>query len=149
MTPNALSTPRIYEVLRGRPEPGSLCELPLGVRDGFGERGSLDHRVLFFQSVHERPLVGGFVARLSPSVSSFYSNDPLLSTFLRLSGDTTIQSISPPDAQRAGDLLRRHDIRFVMLNRRTASAELAKYVQDALPLLRLADDDERTLYIVK
>jgi hypothetical protein len=144
----ALERPAIYETLRARPETGALCELPLGMRDGFAERGHLDERVLFFQTLHGRPITGGFAARLSPSVLAMYDGDPLLSTLLRLSGPPSTVDAALPDRQLAGLLLRKHGIGFVMLNRATAPAALIEYV-GMLPLRLIAEERERSLYVVE
>lgn len=64
---------------------GGVIELPTGLRDGFGERGAFDHRALMHQMVHGRPLAGGFVARLSPSVVRQYDESPVLSRLLEIS----------------------------------------------------------------
>ena len=53
-----------------------VAELPTGLRDGFGETGHFDHRALVHQSFHGRPLVGGFVARLSPKILDAHRRDP-------------------------------------------------------------------------
>ena len=60
--------PPIYETLRDRPETGTLLELPVGIRDSFTSRGFLDHRALAYQIIHRRPIVGGVVSRMSPSI---------------------------------------------------------------------------------
>jgi hypothetical protein len=143
-----LDPPALYSVLRNRPERGAVCELPFGFRDGFGEHGTFDDRILFYQTLHERPLVGGFVARLSPSVSRFYEHDRLLGTFLRLSGATELPTLAPPDRDEAGRLLDQHGIRFLVVNRRTANQELQAYVERTLPVAKVVDDEERTLYVV-
>jgi hypothetical protein len=145
-----LDRPGIYETLRDRREQGSVCELPLGIRDGFGERGSFDARVLFYQTIHRRPLVGGFVARLPPAVTAAYEDDPLLAALLRLSErEGTAGAARPlPDRQGAADRLREIDIAFVMLNRRTAPPSLIEYVERVLPLTRIAVEGERSLYLV-
>jgi hypothetical protein len=144
-----LDHPPLYDMLRDRPERGAVCELPLGVRDGFGELGALDHRVLFYQTIHGRPLVGGFVARLPPSVLDAYRADPLISALLRLSAPTgdSDTSVPSPDRQSAATLLRRDGIRFVMLNRATAPPALFDYVVHDLPLTLISEDGERSLYI--
>jgi hypothetical protein len=49
-----------------------VVELPTGVRDGFGEWGRFDHRALVHQMAHEQRLVGGFTARLQPSLTAAY-----------------------------------------------------------------------------
>jgi hypothetical protein len=145
----ALDHPPLYDALRDRPEHGTVCELPLGARDGFGELGTLDHRVLFYQTIHGRPIVGGFVARLPPSVLDAYRADPLISALLRLSaptGDSGL-SVPTPDRQSAAAILRRDGIRFVVLNRATASPALLDYVVHDLPLTLIEEDGERSLYV--
>ena len=145
-----LKPPGIYETLRDRPERGAVCELPLGIRDGFGEQGAFDDRVLFYQTIHGRPLVGGFVARLPRAVVEAYDGDPLLAGLLRLSArDHAVESTQPlPDRQLAADRLREDGIAFVVLNRETASGALADYVDRVLPLARVADEGGRSLYLV-
>jgi hypothetical protein len=145
----ALDHPALYDVLRDRPERGAVCELPLGARDGFGELGELDHRVLFYQTIHGRPIVGGFVARLPPSVIEAYRADPLISALLRLSAPTADSDASgpTPDRQSAAALFRRDGIRFVVLNRATASRALIGYVVHELPLTLIQDDGARALYV--
>jgi hypothetical protein len=143
-----LGSPPIYELLRARPETGAVCTLPLGVRDGFGESGALDHRVLFYQSIHERPLVGGFVARLAPSIRRTYEADPLMSTLLRLSAALPPPPSGLPDRAAAQRSLQAMGIRFVMLDTSQASADLVRYVEQQLPVTPLAEEGPYRLYIV-
>jgi hypothetical protein len=126
-----------------------VCELPLGLRDGFGERGSFDDRVLFYQTIHQRPLVGGFVARLPPSVLAAYENDPLLAGLLRLSAGDELEHTPPlPDRELALDKLRENGIRFIVLDRGRASPKLIEYVERVLPVSLIAEEHERSLYLV-
>ena len=75
----------IDEYLQGLPDAGAVAELPTGLRDGFGEAGAFDHRALVHQMWHGRPLVGGFVARLSPRVRAGYEEHPFLMNLINLS----------------------------------------------------------------
>ena len=60
--------PPIYLTLRDRSERGAVVELPLGFGDGLESVTPVDNRLMLAcQTVHEHPLVGGFVARLSPA----------------------------------------------------------------------------------
>lgn len=85
---------RLYELPRPGPIESALAlgarrdaivELPMGLRDGFGEVGHMDHRALVFQIGHQRPMAGGFVARLSPHVRRAVEEVPELSALLKLS----------------------------------------------------------------
>ena len=144
----SIECPAIYRVLRDRPESGAVAELPLGLGDGFGAITPVDHRVLVCQTVHGRPLVGGVLARLSSTVLTNYRADPLIAAWLRLSGATAdvVPEAALPDVTLAGQRMVTDDIAFVMLNRRTASPQLRDYVEHVMPVTRLAQDQERTLF---
>jgi hypothetical protein len=141
-----LDRPAVYDVLRAQRGEGAVCELPMGLRDGFGERGRFDSRVMFYQTIHERPMTGGFVARLPPQIAEAYLPDPVLGTLLRLSGGDPLNAERPPQAADAGALLLAHRIRFVVVNRRTSPPDLLTYVRIGLPLRLLAEDESRSLY---
>jgi hypothetical protein len=119
------------------------------LRDGFAEVGALDEAVLLYQTVHERPLVGGFVARLPPAIARSYEVMPVIRSLLRLSSgisavDADI-SVTPRDA--AG-MLASAGIAFIVLDTRRASADLIQYVQSKIELRRIAEEDGRVFYEV-
>jgi hypothetical protein len=145
----AMECPAIYQVLRDRPEPGSLAELPLGLGDGFGPVTPVDMRFLLCQTIHERPLVGGVTSRLPPNVVAYYKADPLISGWLRLSGmRVDAADLRPlPGRELAGERLKANGIAFVMLNLKTSSAELREYVERILPLTMIAEGGEHVLYV--
>jgi hypothetical protein len=146
----ALNRPAVYETLRNRAEPGVVLELPLGIHDGFGVRGAFDERVLFYQTIHGRPLVGGFVARLSTNVAAAYEADPLIADLLTLSsgGAGTDVNREPPSADVVAASLRANGIRWIVVDRERTSSRLLEYVQPVLPLTPVARDGERWLYFV-
>jgi hypothetical protein len=141
--------PSTYAALRDASKTGAVCELPLGLRDGFGETGSFDEAVLLHQIVHERPIVGGFVARLPPSVARSYYTMPVIRSFLRLSAGGQIApediSLTPPDAAAA---LASAGIAYVVLDRRRAGSELVRYVQSGITLRHMREEDGRVFYEV-
>ena len=144
----------MYETLKEQP-PGIVLELPLGIRDGFGVRGRLDHRVLFYQTIHGHPLIGGFVARLSSRIKSAYNADPVISRFLDLSE-------TPPPALPAPPALSERqrvegpapvcglacDVRYVVVDEAAASGALKQFAASVFDLRRLASSGPRTLYAV-
>lgn len=92
--------------------PGSVLEFPTGLRDGFGMIGWLDHRALVHQMHHERPLVGGFVARMSPRLRERYLATPFFVAALEIS-DLDRPVDRPLSARDAAD----QGVAFVVVNR--------------------------------
>ena len=72
--------------------PGTLLELPVGLRDGFGMIGRFDDRVVSYQMIHGRPIVGGFAARVPQSIKRGYDDAPVLRSLLRLSENASIDT---------------------------------------------------------
>ena len=142
-----LDRPGPYEELARRADGGALCELPMGLRDGFGETGVFDSRTLAYQMTHQHPITGGFVARLSPKLVDAYERSPLLGPLLHLSAGKPLGGEQVLSGADAGAALDAAGIRYVMLNKRTAPVDLAGYVR-GLPLRVISEDEERTLYEV-
>jgi hypothetical protein len=141
--------PSKYFSLRDAPKAGAVCELPMGLRDGFGESGSLDEAVLLHQMIHERPIVGGFVARLPPAITSIYESMPVVGSLLRLSSGAKISDsdlgLTPREASAK---LASSGIAFIVLDTRRASADLIEYVQSRIELRRVGEEDGRVFYEV-
>jgi hypothetical protein len=141
--------PAIYADILAAGGDDVVCELPVGVRDGFGSLGRFDDETLFFQMVHEHRLIGGFAARVPNRIKAGYLQLPVIRSLFRLSGGGTLDpadaSATPSDAGRA---LRDVGIRYVLLNRQTAPPPLTSYVENSLPLVLARRDGVRDLYIV-
>jgi hypothetical protein len=142
--------PAQYAALKDRPRAGAVCELPFGIRDGFGETGRFDASVLLHQTVHERPLVGGFLARLSPSVARDYAAMPVIGSFLRLSSGGTLSQepvrLSPKDAASS---LSNAGIAFIVIDTRAASPDLLHYLQADIAARLIGEEDGRLFYEVE
>ena len=139
-----LDRPAVYDALTREPPGGSLCELPLGIRDGFGERGRFDSRVLGYQMIHGRPIAGGFAARLPQRLFDAYAADRILGPLLRLSGGEPLTSLQAPDGREAVAVLLAHGFRYIIINRVTSPADLIAYVE-GMGLRTVARDEQRTL----
>jgi hypothetical protein len=141
--------PSQYAALRNLARAGAVCELPLGIRDGFGETGTFDSAVLLHQTLHERPIVGGFLARLEPRVAHEYAAMPVVGSFLRLSSGGKLSDepvVMTP--REAASSLASAGIAFVVLDTRTASPDLIQYVQSGIVLRRIGEQGGRIFYEV-
>lgn len=143
----ALGPPGIYADIARRPQGGSVLTIPFGVRDGFGERGLLEHDALYGQTIHQRALVGGFLARLSPRVWMWHETREPYRTLLMASVPGAAAP-PPPDCEAVMAGLRDANVRFVVLYPRDASLALRTMLEAQLPLVRLGHDGRRVLFAV-
>lgn len=134
--------PPLYETLRSQPA-GAVLEVPLGTRDSFQKRGFLDHQVLFYQTLHEHPIVGGTVSRLSPRTIRAYDEDPILGPLLDLSEG------KPPAAAQANcsDSLA-CVVRYVVIDENLASEAARQFIGNTFSLEKLEQNGARVLYRV-
>lgn len=56
--------PEIISKLHDMPQ-GILLHIPFGVRDGFIEQGKFETKKLWYQTIHRKPLIDGYISRLS------------------------------------------------------------------------------------
>ena len=142
-----VDVPPVYRVLSARADRGALLELPMGLRDGFGNRGAMDPGSPLFQTVHEHPVVGGFVARIPIHITTEYLDDAVFGPLLRASEPSAPGADLPsPSALRDG--LRARGVRYVILRQSAASAPMIRLIDDALGPFRIATDRERELFEV-
>lgn len=144
-----IEIPALYEQLRDLP-PGAVCELPTGIRDGFFKRGQLDERVMTYQMVHRHPLVGGFAARVPPSIAEAYARFPVLRSLMALSDgrDADPRDLTlTPDA--AASALQQATVRYIVVDRATSSAPLVQFLERSIPLRLVGREGARELYVVK
>ncbi|MCU1383488.1 MAG: hypothetical protein JWL71_2185 [Acidobacteria bacterium] len=136
MTP--LDRPAVYVALAAAP-PGAVCEVPFGIGDGLSVGiGSQERVALYYATVHEHPLVGGYIGRMPADAQGRYEAMAVAGTLLRLSD----RQPAPTPAIEG-----RTPCRYLVVNRSAMSSALSSYIGQ-LPLQKLATDRERDLYRV-
>ena len=138
-----IDRPHLYETLQQLPE-GTVLEIPMGIRDGFGERGKLEHTTLFYQTIHGQRMVGGFVARLASRIKTAYESDPVFRPLLDLSVGKLLEA---PAASCTNSLA--CAVNYVVIDETAESPGLAKFVNDVFELAPVERSNRRTLYEVK
>ncbi|MEQ1907861.1 MAG: hypothetical protein ABMA15_03515 [Vicinamibacterales bacterium] len=142
------SVPDIYQfVATTDDEKGHLLELPTGVRDGTSSIGDFNASTAFFQTGHGRPLVGGYLSRVSEWRKQESLNAPMLRALFMLSeragplpGDVVTAARKTRDA-----FLARTCVRYVVVDKRRASSDLRAFATDVLGLKSLHEDDRYEL----
>lgn len=113
----------------------AVLSVPFGLRDGFGERGTLVHEALLAQTVHRHRLAGGFVARLSPAITQWYDTYEPFSSLLRAT------PLLP--CREASSGLRSANVGYVVFYRRYLDEESLAAWQNVLPGRVVAEDTDR------
>jgi hypothetical protein len=143
-----VEVPQLYRTIAHTP--GAVLELPFGFRDGFGEAGHFDSQVLLNQTVHGRPILGGFVGRLSPVLRARYLADPVIESLLTASAGARITDARmTADARAARHMFSTFGVTTAVLNRHTAPAALVEYVERVLPIIPTSHHGELTVYAVR
>jgi hypothetical protein len=111
----------------------------------------MDPMVLYYQTIHGRPLVGGFLARVPVHITAGIREQPVLTALLAASRPDRPTRLPSPrfSLEDAAGWLRQHHVAFVVLNRTIATPELTSIVDAVLPLERVAVGDGRELYAVR
>ncbi len=137
----ALDRPVVYERLASIEDNGAVIEVPFGIGDGLTiGRGSQERRLLYHATIHGHPVVGGYIGRMPPMVARAYDGMPVVGNLLRLSnGEEPVKEEPPPALP----------FRYLVLDTRTASAELIDYVRSTLDMDLITSAGGKELYAVQ
>jgi hypothetical protein len=139
--------PAPYQFIARDPRPIRVLSLPFGLRDGISSRGNYSASSQFYQTVHEKGLVGGYLSRLPGDSIARYRGNSTLRVLMRYSEGTPVD-----DALRAAGLergprnLERLKIAYVVIDRQRSSAELIEFAIRALSLTFISSDGALDLY---
>ena len=147
---HSASVPGVYGLVSARAtgdEAGRLLELPTGIRDGTSSLGDFSALSSYYQTSHGRPMVGGYLSRVSKWRKEEKLRLPMFRALMTLSERRPLPAVEAQQARDARDrFLRRSCARFVMVDTRRASAALRAFAIDALRLTLVAEDGAFALY---
>jgi len=70
---------KIYDYIKKDPEKTTVLEIPFNVRDGFQYIGFVHSRLPIYGTIiHNKPVVGGYFARIPDDVFNYYKNLPFI-----------------------------------------------------------------------
>jgi hypothetical protein len=74
--------PTAYRTATANPAVRVVFTIPFGVQDGYHQLGQMDAADMFYQTQHQRPLPGGYLARVPASTFAAYRHDAPLRQLL-------------------------------------------------------------------
>lgn len=139
--------PSIYQVIAADSRPVRVLQLPFGVRDGVSSAGDFSARYQFYQTLHGKRLIGGYLSRISSRRLGAVRAQPTLDALMSMSEG---RHLTPEDAAairaRGPQFVARANLGYVVIDQARTPAHLAAFVIDAWGLQELARERELVLY---
>jgi hypothetical protein len=139
----------VYDRIASDPRDVRVLALPVGVRDGTWETGNFRPRSLFNQTRHGKPLIGGYLSRVSPRrVERMRREFPTLDALIQLSEKAPIGPEVRATLNERGDrLISKANLGYVVIDSRFIAPDRAQLVIDAFTLREIQRDEYLTLYV--
>ncbi|HEX4913142.1 MAG TPA: hypothetical protein VFV51_04250 [Vicinamibacterales bacterium] len=138
----------IYDRIATDPRPVRVLVLPFGVRDGVWETGNFRPRSQYNQTRHGKPLIGGYLSRISKKrVERMRKEYPTLDALIKISEAKPLEDgVQATLDARGSRFVRDANLGYVVIDERFIPPERAAMVISAFTLREVARDRHLTLY---
>ncbi|MBA3295591.1 MAG: hypothetical protein H0U19_01540 [Acidobacteria bacterium] len=146
-TLHSAAVPSVYRIIAADPRDVRVLDLPFGLRDGLSSYGNATAASQFYQTVHEKPIMGGYLSRLPKNRVARYRARRVMRVLMDLSEG---RPVAPARLERA--ILRarenrvEHNIGYVVMDSSRCSPELTAFAERAFDLAFVAADGPFRLY---
>jgi hypothetical protein len=139
--------PPLYQTIAADPSDARVLELPWGIRDGTTSVGNFTARSQFHQTVHGKPLVGGYLSRVSRRRILDNQRRPMLAGLIRLSEGQLLESNTYAALVADGpSFVDRSQIGWVVIDRLRTPAPLQRFAHQAFGLRLVEANGSLELY---
>lgn len=146
-TLHSAEVPSVYRIIAEDPRPVRVLNVPFGLRDGLSSHGNTTASSQYYQTTHQKPIMGGYLSRLPKRDVEYYWSRRVLRTLMDLSaGRTVSESRKERAIGRAREMRDDYRIGYVVVDTREASRELVDFVIEAFELHRVGTDGPYELY---
>jgi hypothetical protein len=147
MTLYSAAIPPLYQRVAAAGDNVRVLELPTGVRDGTSSVGNFSARSQFFQTMHGKPLIGGYLSRVDEaSISSVRRIDMLDALIVLSEGGTIPVQREAALIETGPSFVRAANLGFVIVDRMRAPQQLVDFAIRSLRLQRIEVDGALELY---
>lgn len=139
--------PPLYRHVAAAPRDAKLLELPFGVRDGTLSVGDFTARTQFYQTAHEKTIMGGYLSRLSARRVRDVRADPVRNALARLSEHQRLTPQEEADLLARGPaFIRAWNIHYVVIDATSAPEVLRGMATKAFRLEHVETNGPLSLY---
>jgi len=136
--------PDFYHQLAQKNNDGAILDVPI---DLYGAQGPAE-LYMIYQTVHQRPIVGGYISRTPKKVLSLFDNPFLYELRARIYGDTELYQF-PPDILMSGrNKILEMNVTYVILHKNALSSQDSLTIQKTLTALFLSPEyEDKTIMV--
>lgn len=146
-TLHSAAVPSVYRIIADDPRHVRVLNLPFGLRDGLGSHGNTTAAWQYYQTVHEKPIMGGYLSRLPKNRVARYRARRVMSVLMDLSEGLPLAPARLERAiLRARENRAEHNIGYVVMDSSRCSPELTAFAERAFDLAFVAADGPFRLY---
>jgi hypothetical protein len=139
--------PRIYQHVAAAPGDVRLLELPYGMRDGTSSYGNFTALSQYYQTMHQKPLAGGYLSRISRRRIDDARRIRMVAALMALSEGVPLDPAAEARLVEEGPgFARRTNLGFVMIDRTRSPAALTNFAIRSLRLKLVDADGPLELY---
>lgn len=143
------ATPAVYTLIAADPDESKrVLELPTGIRDGTSSLGDLSPSAQFFQITHRKPLLGGYLSRVTEQRKRMELDRPAMAVLYTLSEGRPVSArlVAEALATRA-EFLAAACVGYVVVDQKRASKELQSFATALFELIPVSEEHGRQLFI--
>jgi hypothetical protein len=146
-TLHSAEIPAVFKVIAADPRPIRVLSLPFGLKDGLSSRGNYSSSSQFYQTFHQKRLVGGYISRLPRGSIENYRANSLVRVLMRLSeGSVVDDELYERALQRADFHMQRLQIGYVVIDPARCSPELVAFAHRVFQTSLVTKADGLELY---
>jgi hypothetical protein len=144
---HAVEVPSFYRMIAADPRPLRVLNLPFGLRDGLSSHGNFNAAYQFYQTFHEKPLLGGYLSRLQRRDVEYYRRRSVTRVLIELSEgrDVPPQRVAAAIA-RAWAIENELKVGWVVVNTERVSSDLLAFAREAFRMEFMTAEGEFHLY---
>jgi len=140
--------PALLTMIANDPRPVRVLNLPFGVRDGAQSAGNFSARSQFNQTRHGKPLIGGYLSRVSQRrITQLQERFPVLAAIMRLSEGSPLteddRAVILLDGPR---FITEASVGYILIDRASISDVLHTIAVSAFDLEHVATEGQYSLY---
>jgi hypothetical protein len=140
--------PGVYRTIARDPRDVRVLELPLGFRSGEWSQGDFTAASQFYQTVHQKQLIGGYLSRISLQEVERQRQSVTVRRLIRLSSGERVPRANLEEVKRrAAGFVERTRLGYVVIDTARASGALRQFAIEAYGLAKIGESDGHELFV--